>query len=279
MVKSIFVPLTGFDSDHPALEAAITLAKRFGAQIECLHVRLDPENALVLMTREASWKIERKEGQLSQKARAVFEEALKRHDLATDGVGAVLKGVAMKWHEVEGFPLPEAVYHGRMNDLIVIARDARLLPERVAEIVMQTGRPVLVAPAKTGQTIGETIAVAWKDTPESARALTAAMPFLLKAQKVLLVAVQEGLESEHGVRPSLDELRARLDLHGINAEILILTDVPVSISESILTAAYNHGCDLLVMGAYGHSRLREYVFGGVTQDMFIECALPLLVFH
>src|SRR6185437_12618015 len=114
----------GFDSDHPALEAAITLAKRFGAQIECLHVRLDPENALVLMTREASWKIERKEGQLSQKARAVFEEALKRHDLATDGVGAVLKGVAMKWHEVEGFPLPEAVYHGRMNDLIVIARDA-----------------------------------------------------------------------------------------------------------------------------------------------------------
>lgn len=279
MVKSIFVPLTGFDSDYPALEAAITLAKNFAARIECLHVRLDTESALALMTRESSWKIEREEGQLSQKARAVFEEARKRHDLPSDDVGAALKGVAVKWHEVEEFPLPEAVYHGRMNDLVAVARDPRLLPERVAEIVMRTGRPVLVAPAKPSLTIGETIAVAWKDTPESARALTAAMPFLLKSKKVLLMAVQEDPESERDIRQSLEELRARLGLHGINAEILILTEVPVSTSETMLTAAYNHGCDLLVMGAYGHSRLREYVFGGVTQDMFIECALPLLVFH
>lgn len=279
MIKSIFVPLTGFDSDYPALEAAATLAKSFGAQIECLHVRLDPESALALMTRETTWKIEREEGELSQKARTTFEEARKRHDLGADDVGAVLKGAAMKWHEVEGFPLPEAAYHGRMNDLIIVARDARLMPERVAEIMMRTGRPVLVAPAKPSSSVGETIAVAWKDSPESARALTAAMPFLLKAKKVLLLAVQEEPESDRDARQSLDELRARLSLHGIKAEVLILTDVPVSTSETILTAAYNHGCDLLVMGAYGHSRLREYVFGGVTQDMLIECALPLLVFH
>jgi nucleotide-binding universal stress UspA family protein len=279
MVKSIFVPLTGFDSDYPALEAAISVAKNFGAQIQCLHVRVDPESALALMTREATWKIERQEGERSQKARTTFEEARKRHDLAADDVGAVRKGVAMKWHEVEGFPLPEAVYHGRMNDLVAVARDAPLLPQRIAEIEMRTGRPVLIAPAKPSPSIGETIAIAWKDTPESARAVTAAMPFLLKAKKVFLLTVQEDTESERDARQSLDELRARLNLHGIAAETLVLTEVSVSASETLLTVAYNHGCDTLVMGAYGHSRLREYVLVGVTQDMLIECALPLLVFH
>ena len=279
MVKSIFVPLTGFDSDYPALEAAISLAKNFSAQIQCLHVRLDSESALALMTRETAWKIEREEGERSRKAHAMFEEARERHDLAADDVGAVLKGVAIRWQQVEGFPLPETAYHGRMNDLVVVARDAHLLPERIAEIVMRTGRPVLVAPAKPSPSVGETVAVAWKDTPESARALTAAMPFLLKAKKVLLLTVQEDVESPSDPHQSLDELRKRLSLHSIKAEILVLTEVSVSTSETLLTAAYKHGCGLLVMGAYSHSRLREYVFGGVTQDMFIECALPLLVFH
>lgn len=279
MVKSIFVPLTGSDSDYPALEAAIAVARNFGAQISCLYVRLDTESALVLMSRESSWKIEREEGERLQKARAAFEDARKRHDVAGDGVGAVVKGVSMRWQEVEGLPLLEAAYHGRMNDIVVVARDARRTPEHVAEIVMRTGRPVLVAPAKASGTLGEMVAVAWKDTPESARALTAAMPFLLKAKKVLLMTIQEDTESDRDARESLDELRARLGLHGIVTEALVLTEAPASTSQAILSAAYNHGCDLLVMGAYGHSRLREYVFGGVTQDMFVDCALPLLVFH
>lgn len=274
-MKTILASLTGFGGDPSVLDCSIALAKRFEAQIECLHVRLDEASALALGKYGMIEEIERQQGERSRSARRAFEEASKRHGIAvSDGAGDRLS-----WHQVEGFDFEDTPRRARLADLVVAARDSNQIPGRLAEIVMKSGRPVLIAPPKFAGAVGEGVAVAWKDGAECARALTAAMPFLLKAKRVVLASVHEDPTTEGPERHRLDELKVRLGRHGIQAEVLFMPATSASASETLRTGIYNADCDLLVMGAYGHSRLREYVFGGMTREMLAEYALPLLMFH
>ena len=268
-MKSIFVPLNGVDGDRAALSVARTVAESFGANIRAVHVRLDVNSALALMTRETSWRAEREENERSANARAAFDQAFGAKDSAA---------VNAHWHEIEGFPLYEYAFHGRMHDLIVIARE-RQLPEYAAEILMRTGRPVLIAPPRVTETIGESVLLAWNNSPEAARALTAAMPMLLKAKKVLIACIPQSLDDEQETQHSLDELRNVLALHGLTVQTVLLKQAQDNEANMLRDAAYGAGCDLIVMGGYGHSRVREYVFGGATRAMLNECALPVLMFH
>jgi nucleotide-binding universal stress UspA family protein len=269
MVKSIFVPLNGVDGDRTALSVARTIAQSFGAKVSGVHVRLDVNSALAMVTRETSWRAEREENERSTNARAAFDQAFGAKDSAA---------VNAHWHEIEGFPLYEYTFHGRMHDLIVIARE-RQLPEYVAEILMRTGRPVLIAPPRATETIGESVLLAWNNSPESARALTAAMPMLLKTKKVLIACIPQPLDDEQETQQSLDELRDVLALHGLTAETRLLKQAQDNEANMLRDAAYGAGCDLIVMGGYGHSRVREYVFGGATRAVLNDCALPVLMFH
>lgn len=269
MVKSIFVPLNGMDGDRAALSVAKTIALSFGAKVRGVHVRLDVNSALALATRETSWRAEREENERSTNARAAFDQAFGSKDGAA---------VNAHWREIEGFPLYEYAFHGRMHDLIVIARE-RQLPDYAAEMLMRTGRPVLIAPPRATETIGESVLLAWNNSPESARALTAAMPMLLKTKKVLIACIPQALDDEQEAQQSLAELRDVLVLHGLKAETLLLNQAQDREADMLREAAYGAGCDLIVMGAYGHSRLREYVFGGATRGILNECALPVLMFH
>ncbi|MGN6514676.1 MAG: universal stress protein [Rhizomicrobium sp.] len=271
-MKSIFVPLNGMDGDRAALDAAKMLARSLGAKINGVHVRLDTNSALALATRETSWRAEREENERSSKAHAAFERAF-----ASEGSSPAAK-VDAHWREIEGFPLYEQVFHGRMHDLVVVARE-RELPEESAEILMRTGRPVLIAPPRPTETIGEFVLLAWNNSAESARALTASMPLLAKAKKILVACVPHALADEQATGQSLDEVRSLLALHGLKAESRLLKREQGDEADLLRDAAYGAGCDLIVMGAYGHSRLREYVFGGVTRAILNECAVPVLMFH
>jgi nucleotide-binding universal stress UspA family protein len=269
MIKSIFVPLNGMDGDRAALSLARTIAQSFGAKISGAHVRLDVNSALALATRETSWRAEREENERSTNARAAFDQVFGAKDSAT---------VNAHWREIEGFPLYEYAFHGRMHDLIVIARE-RPLPEYAAEILMRTGRPVLIAPPRATEMIGESVLLAWNNSPESARALTAAMPMLRKAKKVLIACIPQAVVDGPETQRSLDELRDLLVLHGLSAETRLLKQAQDNEANMLRDAAYGAGCDLIVMGGYGHSRLREYVFGGATRAILNECALPVFMFH
>lgn len=275
MVRTILASLTGLGGDRGVLDCSIALAKRFEAQVECLHVRLDEASALALGKYGMIEEVEREQGQRSQSARHAFDDACKRHEIARSGAA----GDRLSWHQIEGVEFDDTPRRARLADLVVAGRDSNQIPGRLAEIVMKTGRPVLIAPPKFAGTIGETIAVAWKDGPESARALTAAMPVLVRAQRVLLIYVQENSDMEGAELRRLDELKARLGRHGVRAQVLAVPASAAGVTETLRSAVYDANCDLLVMGAYGHSRLREYVFGGVTRDMLADCALPLLMFH
>ena len=141
------------------------------------------------------------------------------------------------------------------------------------------GRPlVLLAPKQAPENLAPTIAIAWKDTAEAARAVTAAMPLLMKADKVLILAAEESGGSTASLE-SAKRLVQQMRWHGISAEAHHVSPAGRSVADAIAHIAQERKADLLVMGAYGHSRFRELVLGGVTRDVLRECRLPVLLFH
>ncbi len=287
MIKTILASLTGFESDRTVLDAAATAARIDGAHIDCLHTRIDVSQSADFIGAAASHrdvlqdltrKLAEEERGRSEHARAAFEEALKRHALPAKDKPDDSSGVSAAWTELATLQ-NETLHRARRHDLTVMARDPELSTERLHNVLMQSGRPLLIAPARPVTVIGRTVALAWKEDPSAARAAAAAMPVLAKAGQVFLLSVPEGGKTEAISRASADALAGQLRWHGIKAEPRLKSAQPLSVSETLLEMAYACGADMLVMGAYGHSRMREFVFGGVTRDMLKDCALPLFLFH
>ena len=143
-----------------------------------------------------------------------------------------------------------------------------------AELAILSGRPVIVAPdAGVRPTVGENLLIAWKPTREAVRAIAEAMPLLRRAERVTLLSVNPHVGApEHGEQPGAD-LARHLARHGV--EIVVETAVAhdVGVADAVLSRAAQVGADLIVMGAGGHSRLHEMIFGGATVDMLEQAAL------
>lgn len=155
----------------------------------------------------------------------------------------------------------------------------RLSEAALGTIIMGSGRPVLLAPAAKATGPFGTVAIAWKDTAEAARALTAAMPLLKQAKHIELICAEEGGAKRDGRATSHENILRYLGWHGFNAKGLFVTTGARTAAEVVLDCAQDSGADLLIMGAYGHSRQREYIFGGFTEHVLKGAALPVLLFH
>ncbi|MHA1570718.1 MAG: universal stress protein, partial [Alphaproteobacteria bacterium] len=141
-------------------------------------------------------------------------------------------------------------------------------------VLFESGRPVLVVPPGTGLGDYDNIAIAWDGSLEASRAMHGAMPLLAAAGKVVVLAVGE---DDRDPAPT-EALTATLACHGIAATTrLIAQDGAIGVA--LLSGAVEAGCGLMVMGGYGHSRLREMVLGGVTRDVLAASALPVLIAH
>jgi nucleotide-binding universal stress UspA family protein len=146
-------------------------------------------------------------------------------------------------------------------------------------VLFETGRPVLVAGSGMGEAgpSGRSVSprrvvVAWKESAEAARAVSAALPLLARAERVTAVSARDDDERTRG----LDALATYLSWHGIAADRRLLAAYP-SVGEALAAAAVE--ADLVVMGGYSHSRLRELILGGVTRHMLEKTKLPLLLAH
>lgn len=193
-----------------------------------------------------------------------------------------------EWRELQlvNSDLPTAVLeHARASDLIVVSQsdpDWELsglfdFPER---IVMEGGRPVLIVPyAGAYGEIGKNITIAWSGKREGARAVFDAMPLLKTAASVtLLCVVGSAAEGEPGELPGT-EIAAALARHGVKVTVQKSVAEEIGVADDILSRLADNGSDLLVMGAYGYSRLREMVFGGVTRHIFRHMTVPTLMSH
>jgi nucleotide-binding universal stress UspA family protein len=176
--------------------------------------------------------------------------------------------------------------HGRAADLIVAGQTdpdwdlSPLLdfPERLA---LESGRPLLVVPyAGRYPEVGRNVMIAWKASRESARATYDALPFLLHAKTVQILEVKEGRDRNDVEELAPDTtIAAALARHGIKPTVRTSVLAGISIGDEILSRAADAGADLLVMGAYGHSRMREFVFGGATRDIARHMTVPTLFSH
>jgi nucleotide-binding universal stress UspA family protein len=198
------------------------------------------------------------------RARAAYQEVC-----AGSGLQAV-------WRESTGRETDIVANAGRLVDLIVIGKpDAETETPLAATLdaaLFDTGRPVLVAPAAAD--IGNRIVIAWNGSAQVARVVAAALPFLRMAEQVTVVTV-----GEIGRSASAAELVAYLGQHGVKAAHEPLKVEHATTGATLLSYAGRTQTDLLVMGAYGHSRLREMILGGATRDVLATTTVPVLMAH
>ena len=185
------------------------------------------------------------------------------------------------WQSEKGFVADRLGLHARYADLTIIDRDDPYKgpigsPSLQEEMLLATGRPLLVVPQSVASDhIGRRVVIAWNASREAARAVADAIPFIERAEQVRVLSINP---NNIGDLPGAD-ITTHLARHNATVEATTLKIDNRSIGESIANAAHDWAADLIVMGAYGHSRLREFVMGGVTRHMLREAQIPLLMSH
>jgi nucleotide-binding universal stress UspA family protein len=269
--KDILVLADEADTAATRLDVAATVAAAQKAHLAALHVMEKPYTPAAISRAMPSAVLEWQESLMRERA----EAAKKAVDAAQRRSGADIE-----WRLVRGETIPAALLHSRYADLVVTSQTASeddtgdLMAE---ELVMGSGRPVLVVPRYGKfQTVGERVLIAWNRTRESTRAVHDAMPFLTKAKSVRIMEVNPDRDDKHIAGA---DIAVHLARHGVNAEVGATTAEDIRAGDVLLSRAADLGADLLVMGAYGHSRLREYTFGGVTLHLLQHMTIPVLLSH
>jgi nucleotide-binding universal stress UspA family protein len=217
--------------------------------------------------------------------RAALGEAAKNAGVTITDQAKKTDSVTCSFAEMEGFFGGSIAKAARLSDLVVFgpiaAADGPDVNECFVEILTKTDKPVLVS-AKGGGNLVRTVAVAWDGNTAACHAIVGAMPFLKRAEVVTILHVGEPLkerEAGYSTLTSLGELKEYLALHGVTATVQNFERGAKSTGEALLDAGLAVGADLLVMGGYGHSHLRETIFGGVTSHIRWHAELPVLMVH
>ncbi len=197
---------------------------------------------------------------------AVFEQRFGDRRLSTE------------WRTEEGEPATVLARHGRYADLLVVPQgeEGSVFPDAsLAErIILEGSCPVLMVPRDGSfPNFGDTVLIAWNDSREATRAVRAAMPLLVDAQKVVLLQV----DPPDGSDAQVIDKATQLARHGIRADVHHTVSAGVPIGEVLLSSIADHDASALVMGAYGHTRLREWVLGGATRSVLSSMTVPTLL--
>jgi nucleotide-binding universal stress UspA family protein len=184
------------------------------------------------------------------------------------------------WRGGIGDPTRLLALHARAADLIVIGppehgRDDRLRTVDAAAVVLSSGRPILVASAELAAPAASSVLVAWRDTREARRAVVDALPFLVGADEVLALTLED--EDQETARDSGADLVRFLRKHGIRARCDVVGVGASDGAGALAAAAAEIGADLVVSGGYGRSRLREWAFGGMTRSLLRDNSLNRLM--
>ena len=186
-----------------------------------------------------------------------------------------------EWRCGLDFPTEFVAREARAADLIIIGNERENQdPFRALDpgsFLLKAGRPVLVVPKRVASFSPRHVAIAWKDVREARRAVLDALPFLQRAETVMIVEmVESGSDQSFG---GVKDVGAYLARHGVKTVAERLRPAEVTAANSLLRVIEDENIDLLVTGAYGHSRLGEWAFGGVTRDLLLESPVCCLFSH
>jgi nucleotide-binding universal stress UspA family protein len=295
MIKTLLVPATGGDTDDLAFTTALTLARAFAAHIDFLHVRLDPAEVAMAMASEGASgavvsglfdRLAADAAGREQQAETFFQGFCRRENLPlreAPPAPPASSGPSARWLRRLGAEPYWVAAYGRAADLLVIARtgspdDGGLTTIETA--LLDSGRPLLIPGQIPGpaplSALPESVVIGWKPTREAAHALAAALPFLERAREVVLLAVGE--DSNDPDAEAMARVAEGLAWHGVPAAPLTLPSGPQGAAYTLLAAAAERRA-LLVIGGYGHNRLKEWIFGGVTRQVLQTASVPVLIAH
>ena len=287
-IKRILVPLPGSAGHTGQIETALSAAKALGAHVQALFISEPPpvtRGGLTVteMGRTATvpvnWHAEERE-RTTRDAREVFAQAC-----AVVGIPMLSANdepdspLAASWREAEGSYVEIAVQRAAAFDLMVAA-SATVMESLMAiaeQSLLQTRRPVLLAPARLQSDLTDSVMIAWDESPECWHAVSAAIPFMQLAKSVRVISVDRDASNRQA---SQAEVLAYLRCHGIGATAQVVAPELRSVGDTLLAAGAEHEAGLLVMGAYSHSRLREMLLGGATRHILKNAsARPILLAH
>ena len=287
-IATVLALVTDESESESTLKTAVSIGQDFDAYVEALHVRVEPESIIPVVAGGMSAQsvqvllegAQASTAERAERAHGLFQNVALEMSLPLTKVDAEpeVGQFSLAWSEATGIESREIVRRGRLFDLTVLARPHdgydQTSSSALAAVLFETGRPVLIAPPEAPASVGQRLMLAWNNTREAAEGVWAAMPFASKANEIAVVTVTQPNSS---VDP--DELVRALARHGIEAEAQALDHGKANVGECLLAAADERKCDLLVMGAYGHSRLEEFILGGATKHVLKTARIPLLMVH
>jgi len=278
--KDLLVVLDSNAASRRRIDLAAALAERFAAHLVGLYPLPVAEAPRHLGYYDPAlldpffYEVRQRAQEAADKEREAFEHA------------ASLRGLSAEWRALDEGPDSDPALHARYVDLAILGQldpdrgDLELIRPRPEQVTLASGRPVLIVPyAGHYETVGQRVLIGWNASREATRAVNDAMPLLAAADvvTVLTIDAREGPDA-HGELPGAD-ISLHLARHGVKAEIERTVSAGIPAGEVLLSRAADLGADLLVIGAYGHSRVRELLLGGATRSILQSMTLPVLMSH
>lgn len=289
--KDIKVKIDDTESALAALETALSVARKFTAHLDVFHIRPQPSCLVPVpvvssdiagfVVNEVVTADERAADEAADKTRAAFGEFVKNYGLCpTDAPQKNIGEVSAEYREFDGAEAEMTAWCARAADLTVLPRPAENNPDNALEIVnaavMEGGSAVLLAPQTKNPSVGERVAILWDGSEEASKAVAYAMPFLVRAQEVVIIETEVPLEEIAGAA----ELAKRLAWHEIDAQVVKMPEIS-SVSEraaEVIKQTCAH-YDMLVMGAYTQSSMRRWILGSFTKSLILNADIALLMSH
>ncbi|MCQ4159814.1 universal stress protein [Roseomonas sp. GC11] len=277
-LKDILVHLDGTEASALRLRLAAGLARRHGAHLAGLFV-IDVawpvfagEGASANAVSTVLGRMRDEAQERAREVEALFRETLRRE--AVEG----------EWRLGEGETASLVALHARYADLVVLGQTQPggppLASAVLEEVLFTSGRPLLVVPyAGRFNSLGERVLIGWNASREAARAVNDALPLIAAASTTTVLAINPRRgEGGHGAEPGAD-IALHLARHGLKVEVENIVAAGISEADTLLNRAAELGADLMILGGYGHSRLREMVLGGVTRSLLQSMTVPILLSH
>ncbi|MGI9507999.1 MAG: universal stress protein [Geminicoccaceae bacterium] len=289
-IKRILVPITEIEDLGSMTAAAISVARLFKGHVQFLYQRDGGAEQHDLLSsfgslnmNQFSQLLEHHSDYIEKRAqdiRAHIEDQIQIHGLAYQETPSRLEQPSASLCEIDE-PITDFVSHfGGVSDLIVVGQPSKANEQSVSTVIgaalFASGRPVLMAPPAMQTALDQKVVIGWNRSIQAGRGVASALPFLLLAKAVEIVSVVTG--AKRG--PSAEDLADYLTWHGVGSEVKeIPPEEHRAVGDILLKTAEKSGADLLVMGAYSHSRLREMLLGGVTKHILSHANLPVLMAH
>ncbi len=286
-MKTILVLIGGGDRDQVILRTALAAALPLSAHLDFLHVHVSAgiaarhhdhvQFALGAGIRDALDVLETKAKTFSEVAADHVREFCAAFKIEICDAPTSSKNVTASFRDESDTTTERLIFHARESDLVVMGRAKQtqgLSPDTLESLVRNCGRPVILAATAAPETLIGTVMVCWKKSDNVVRAVAAAMPIINAAKRVVLVNVAKRNEGDN---EAVRDLARQLASNGISADTQVIPATNTGISGLLSAAAEDCRADLVVMGAYGHSRFRELIFGSCTEALIRDADRPILL--